>query len=325
MTGDKPGKRRGVGVVYACLGTAFILNAVFFTVNRLGAQQTAQASPGIAKASLLGGKQAAERFNLRIFKATDRIKLKGHLHSEDDHKTVLGVVKAAFPTSDLTDRIKIEENPTKTTLKVGSINFALKALTYMETGMAIVDGVSVSFDGEVETATAHEEFNKFINSSLPTGVILKSQNIKAPPKSFSWHAKLKDGNISIRGEVLSKENKKLLISRANALFKGMKLNDYIAVSLGASAKKGAPENWEEATLHSLEVLRLLKSGSIEMKGQTISVEGVAVNKGVIIAIDRLASKYPSGFSLASHVRLPSRKDSDATGVLAVPRATASER
>lgn len=325
MAGDKPGKRRGVGVVYACLGTAFILNAVFFTVNRLGAQQTAQASPGIAKASLLGGEQAAERFNLRIFKETDRIKLKGHLLSEEDHKTVLGVVKAAFPTTDLTDRLKIEENPTKTTLKVGSITFALKALTYMETGTAIVDGVSVSFDGEVETATAHDEIKKFIKSSLPTGVILKSQNIKAPPKSFFWHAKLKDGNISIRGAVLSKENKKSLIDRAHALFKGMKFSDYITISLGVSASEGAPENWEEATLHSLAVLRLLKSGSIEMKGQTISVEGVAVNKDVLIAIDRLASKYPSGFSLASHVRLPSRKDADATGVLAMPRATASER
>jgi hypothetical protein len=312
MAGDIPGKLREAGVVYACLGTAFVLSMIFFTVNRLGAQQTAQAS-------LVAPAEASQRFSLRIFKETDRIKLKGFLPSEEDHKTVLGLVKAAFPTTDLTDRTKIEEISTKTTLKVGSITFALKALTLMETGMANVDGVSVSFDGEVETASAHNQIREYLGSSLPTGVILKSQNIKAPPKSFSWRAEIKDKQISIKGAAPSKDSKKILQKRVGFLFKGMKLSDKTIVS------DGAPENWSKAALHSLTVLQLLKSGYIQIKGQTIRVEGVVDNKEKLIIIDGLASKYPSDFSLESHVSFPLQDDADASSVLAVPQATASER
>ncbi len=312
MAGDKPGKRRVARVVYACLGAAFVLTAIFIMVDRLGAQQIAKASTGVSA-------DAAQRFSLRIFKETDRLKIKGFLVSEEDHKTVLGLVKAAFPTTDLTDRIKIEEDATNATLKVGSINFALKALTFMETGVAVVDGASVSFDGEVGTATAHDEIREFIKSSLPTGVILKSQVIKAPPKSFSWRAEVQDRKISIRGEVPSLDSKELLQKQANSLFKGWVVSDYTAVS------EGAPEDWVKAATHSLAVLQLLKSGFVHIKGQTIRLEGVVDNKKKLIAIDRLASKYPSGFSLVSHVRFPLQNGADASGVLAVPQATASER
>ncbi|MEJ2227957.1 MAG: hypothetical protein P8Y67_06925 [Alphaproteobacteria bacterium] len=319
MAGDTPGKGRGAKIIYACLGTAFILNAAFFTADHLVAQQATFALASPAKVVDTVDPQVDKRFNLRIFKETDRIKLKGNLPTEEDHKTVLGLVKAAFPTTDLSDRIKLEEKTDKTTLKVGGITFALKALTHMETGMALVDDDSVSLEGKVETAAAHDEVRKFIRSSQPTGVVVKAENIQEPPKDFTWRAELKEKKIRILGEVPSKENREILQERVKMLFKGVQLSDQTAVS------EGAPENWAKAASHSLEVLQLLKSGFILMEGESIRVEGVATSEDKLIDIDRLASKYPSGFSLESHVKLPHRSDANAAGVLSLPHATALER
>lgn len=331
MAGDKPGGRHGALLAYACLGAAFVVNAIFFTVDRLGAEQVGGVSRGalminVAEAADL---EPATQFMLRIYKETDRVKLKGQLPSEEDHKTVLGLVKANFPSTDLVDRLKIAEGTAKTNMRVGSVSFALKALSYLQTGTANVDGASISLEGEVSADAIREEVLQFIKTTSPTGVTLKNVHIGTPPKSFIWRADLQDNQVRIIGPVPDENGRQAIRERARMLFSGVEIIDQTRVA------QGAPEGWTDAALHSLMVLQLLKSGYIQMTDQAIRVEGVATDEQNLVGVDVLADKFPSGFSLESHVDVPShtvpgtdnkptRADADG-GFLSIPQATAAER
>lgn len=318
-------------MAYACLGAAFVVNAIFFTVDRLGAEHNG----GFARGGLLidvaaaADLEPATQFVLKIHKDGDRVRLKGQLPSEEDYKTVLGLVKANFPSVDLVDRLKVVEGAGKTNMKVGSVSFALKALSYLKSGTANVDDTSISLTGDVTADAIREEALQFIKSTAPTGVTLKSVYIATPPKSFVWRATLQDGQVRITGPMPDESGRGAMIGRAQMLFTGREIVDLTSVA------DGAPEGWTDAAMHSLMVLQLLKSGYIEMTDQAIRVDGTATDEQNLVGVDVLADKFPSGFSLESHVDAPSHAVAEAAktpeqanaggGSLSIPQATASER
>jgi hypothetical protein len=307
MSGENPGKRHGALLVSGCLGAAFVFTAVFFIVtDQLAAEQKGQNAAGTPAVSDVGPVGAVTpAFTLRIRKEPHRIKLKGTMPSEEHHKTLLGLVKANFASIDISDRVKAAEGAVSSNVKVGGVNFALKVLSCLETGSAIVDNGSVTLDGVAATSTAYEEARKYADSGKPTGIEVKKLDIAPPPAELKWSAVYSGGHLSVTGVVAGEGEKKVLETTARELF-----GQEIKVSTGVA--ESAPENWMAAALHSLQLLRNLEWGSVKMTGQSIRVVGTAADEATLETVDALAVQYPRGFALESKVSA-AKRDSAPTG------------
>ncbi|NJM36200.1 MAG: hypothetical protein HC850_17590 [Rhodomicrobium sp.] len=300
MTGDKPGKRPSALCVFI-LGVGYLFSYTAINAAKAG-EAEAQHTDLIPQSEIVVQNEPADdqgpiTYSVRIFKEPDRIKLKGNLASEEDYKTLIGLVKANFPAVDLTDRLKVNEAAPDGEVKVGGLSFALKLLGYVETGQASVDDNGLSFEGSASTAVVLTEVKKLLENNKPTGVPLK--NIRIAPPAKSWFASVTpDGEVKISGVVPDEAGKQAVTKAAKDMFPSANVED------GTAVNANLPARWTKAAQHSLKLLRELTNGSVELTDQIIHLKGSAPDEGAISRIDKLAADLPSGFALKSEVSAP---------------------
>lgn len=309
MSGEKPGKRRGAVLAFASLFVAFLINAVIFAKDQPAAQQPAATTEETAAPENTATVALTSIYSVQIHRDQTRIKLRGQIASEDDHKTIVGLVKGNFASLDITDRIKVGKAAPRGNLQVGGMSFALKVLSYLEDGWASVDENSVSVDGAAGNSTLHPALQKTLNSERPAGVDVK---INITPSVF-WRGELIDGHLIFTGYVDAEKSKGVLTESAHDLFQSILIDNQTRVT------KSAPDEWMYVALHSLKVLRNLQRGEVHVKDRTIRIEGVVSNDDAMKAITTLADKYPRAFSLESNVVVERQK----SGLATIPMDDAS--
>jgi hypothetical protein len=240
-------------------------------------------------------------YSLRIYKEPDRIKLKGNMSSEEDYKTLLGLIKANFPSSSLSDRVEVNEKTANAEVKIGGLSFALKLLGHLETGNASMDNNGLSLEGSASTAVVLTEVIALIEKDKPTGVPIR--NIRIAPPEKSWHASVTDdGSVRLSGVTPSSESQKAIVQSARQKFSNFDIEDNTSVNTKLNAR------WTQAALRSLELLLLLDKGSVEVTEQSIHLKGAAPSETAVLSIDAIASNLPSGFALKSEVTAPAPHD-----------------
>jgi hypothetical protein len=318
MSGVTPAERRRH--CFACglavLGITALASPLGLRVDGAFAEQSA---------AVIGGSAAATTqpltYTIRVIKqGDDKLKLKGLVATKDDHRAVLGLVKASFPAADVTDRIKIADNPgpdaPRSDIKLGSISFALKALSYLQVGSARIDEETVSLSGSIENRVDYNEIKALIDTGRPTGIAVTEDIVE--PTSFAWRAEISEGKVRLTGAVPDSSDKKELESTVQKLFSGLEIADYTYVA------DGAPESWLDAAMHSLKVLKLLNSGYVILADHSVELDGHAKDEATLRKIDDLADRYPAGFALASKVSVPTLRAS-MFGAIAFPHALAVHR
>ena len=258
-------------------------------------------------------------YSLWIFKDPERIKLKGNMSSEEDYKTLIGMVKANFPATNLVDRVKIKENTLDGDVKIGGLSFALKLLGYLENGKAFVDDNGISLEGSASTAVVLTEVQEVLDNDKPTGVPLK--NVRIAPPEKAWHASVTPEKVvRIIGRVPSKDSQKVIANYVKQKFSDCYVSDNTEIN------DQLPDGWTQAAQKSLDLLALLDPGSVELTEQTIHLQGNASSEAAMKSIDEIAKHLPSGFALKSEVTAPALPFA---GVAAVPLvekpATTTER
>jgi OOP family OmpA-OmpF porin len=236
-------------------------------------------------------------YSLRIYKEPDRIKLKGSVSSEEDYKTLIGMVKATFPAIDLSDRIKVDDKAPDSDGEIRGLSFALKVLGYVETGQASVDNNGLSLDGAATTAVILTEVERLVKEDKPTGVPIKTLRV-APPKK-SWNASIKsEGVLRIKGVVASEQNKEELYQLALTKFSYLSIQDETVVD------KRLGDSWAKAARRSIEMLQVLDQGSVEVTEQMVHLRGNAPTQKALEFIDSIGTRLPSGVALKSEVSAP---------------------
>ena len=286
--------------VALCAAPALISSLVVRADRAAAEQYPAMADANTA--AIAGGAVAAKlpvTYSIRVIKqSSEKLKLKGLVATKDDHRTLLGLIKASFPSADVSDRIKIADGP-KADMKLGGISFALKALGYLQAGSAKIDEQGVSLSGDAESRAIYKEVKNLIDSGRPTGLAVKSE-ISEPKDSIAWRAEVAGGKVRLTGSVPDGGDKKELEAQVQKLFSGAEIVDNTYVVDGAPC----PETWLDAAMHSLKVLRLLNSGVVQLAEHSIRVDGHASDEATLRKIDDLADRYPAGFALESQVSVP---------------------
>jgi hypothetical protein len=303
MPGDKPVKRRGssFAVILSCCGCALWGSAGYEARAESAEPAQAEMIPqdDVVVRSGASGTNQPVTYSLRIYKNRDRFKLKGNMSSEEDYKTLLGLLKASFPSAGVTDRIEVKESATDSDVKIGGLSFALKLLGYLDKGQATVDDNGLTLEGAASTAVVLNEVRKLIDNDRPTGVPLK--NIRIAPPQKSWTISLTDnGTLKITGVVPDEAKKQAIAAAASKTLPECNIDD------STSVNSSIPDKWVDAAHHSLSILKVLSRGSVEITEDTIQLKGAAPNEVALKTIERLASEMPAGFSVHSEVTAPTR-------------------
>jgi hypothetical protein len=309
MSGEKPGKP-GTVLAFAGLGAVFIFSTILFVSDRLFAQE-----PFVALQKTQDVTASIAPCSFRIQKEENRIKLKGQTSTEEDHKILLGLVKANFASIYVADRIKPRSDDARTNINVGGVSFALKVLSLLDTGSASIDEKVIKLDGKAGTRALHAEVLEYIKSKQPNGITVKT-SITPPSKSFYWRAKFSDGQLDIDGAITAESDRQALDNGAHELFQNVNVVNQTGIV------EDLPENWADATLLSLQILRLLNSGVVEIADQSIQLEGLSPDEATLKKVEELTRQYPPGFALKSRISTPQRSGG---ALIDHPDATASVR
>lgn len=238
-------------------------------------------------------------YTVRIAKEPDRIKLKGSITSEEDYKTLIGLVKANFPSMTLSDRVKIEPDAPVPDVKIGGLSFALKVLGYVENGHAVYDDNGLLLEGAVDTAVVLDQVQELVEKEKPEGVSVKRLRISAP--DVSWRLQLNESNtIKISGIITSVEKKNEVLSKLRHIFPAHTIIDNCKIA------ENLPEHWSKSVDKSIEMLAYMDYGLIDVTETAINVKGHAGNKTKLNMLLQATKDVSTSVAVNSELSAPER-------------------
>ena len=288
--------------VLAVLGTAG-LQAGFAGATQLKAAHAWLLSPpdiAAAPAAVQVADKPAQHPAGYVWSATrieSGIRLRGSVPTDEDRRTLLGMVKAHFPDLEVEDRLKVVKGAPPTDQWLGAVSFGLKQLSHLKRGSARLLDVALKVDGEARSAADYAEVKKALAGPLPTGLTIAGENVKPPiADPFVFVADLGSNALSLSGSVPSESARKEVRDLSRQLFRRPGLDDRLELA------SGAPKNWDDAVAAALRALSQLESGKIALSGLAVTIEGVAPDKGTAVAVSyQLRRDLPSLFSTSESI------------------------
>jgi hypothetical protein len=225
------------------------------------------------------------------------IRLRGSVPSDDDRRTILGMVKAHFPDLEVEDRLKIVPGGPPQDQWLGAVSFGLKQLSHLKRGAARLLNITLRVDGEARSAGDYLEVKKALAGPLPTGLVIANANIRPPiADPFVFVADLGANALSLSGSVPSEDSRKQVRELSRQLFRRPGLDDQLQLA------SGAPKNWDHAVAAALRALSRLESGKIALSGLAVTIQGVAPDKGTAVAVSyQLRRDLPDLFSTSESI------------------------
>jgi hypothetical protein len=241
--------------------------------------------------------------------------LRGLVPSEDDRRTVLGMVKAHFADLGVEDRLRIAEGGPPREQWLGAVSFGLKQLSHLKRGSARLLNEGLKVDGEARSANDYAEVKKALAGPMPTGLTVLNDHVRPPlADPFVFTATLGPNALVLTGSVPSEQRRKDLKELARQLFERPMLDDQLQLA------SGSPKGWNEAVEASLRALSRLDSGKIAISGLALSIEGIAPDKGTAVAVSyQLKRDLPALFSSSESIKWKGADISGNASDMIVPR------
>lgn len=253
------------------------------------------AAPEAAKAEGEKPENGEKAYVSRIVKEGNAITLRGQVPSDDDRKTIQGVIAATFPGANIVDKAKVNPAVPGRDAWLAGMNFALRQLAKLEEGTAILRDDTVSFEGAAKTEQDFKLMQQKLREEVPNGVQLGNVELKPPSVSpFVWLAQMQPGSVSLSGHV-PLELDQDLFTYAKSIFGSFHVSNSMALALGA------PENWLDAAKLSLSILSLLQHGTVIVTDKVITVDGVLSAGHSREHVKALGAQVPEGFKLETSV------------------------
>jgi hypothetical protein len=249
------------------------------------------------------------------------VKLRGAIPSEEDRQTMLGMAKAHFPNLSIEQNLKIVEGGPPRDEWLGAVSFALKQLSHLKRGAVRLSNANLKVTGEATSAEDYTEVKRALAGSLPTGISLSGEDVRAPVVDpFVFRADLGRNALSLTGSVPSEDSRKEVHELSRQLFARPGLDDRLEVA------SGAPKDWDEAVSAALRALSRLESGRVAMSGLAVSIEGVAPDQVTAVDVSyKLRRDLPKIFSTSESIKWKEAKASQDMATEVIPRIKAFAR
>jgi hypothetical protein len=230
-------------------------------------------------------------------RSESEIRLRGQVPSEDVRTTVLGMIKASFPGLEVEDRMSVAQGAPPVDQWLGAVSFSLQQLARLKHGSVRLLNVDFRVEGEAASAQDLAEIQKAFGGTLPAGLTVIGNNVR-PPRAdpFVFVASRGPEAVALTGSVPNERTRKQLRDLSRQLFERSALDDKLELA------SGAPKNWNDAVVASLKALSRLESGKVSLTGQTLTIEGIAIDKVTAADIaSQLRRELPSMFSTSDKI------------------------
>ena len=227
-----------------------------------------------------------------------KITLRGHVPSEEDRQTALGMVKAQFPDLTIEDKVTVAQTDQPREQWLAAVSFGLQQLSHMSRGKVRLDEGALTVSGQALNAEEYGELKKALAGTLPAGLTLKGASVRPPVANpFVFKADLGPNVLSLAGSVPSEGARKTVRDLSRQLFARPGLDDRLEVA------SGAPKNWDKAVAAALRALSRLETGKVALSGVAVSIEGVAPDQGTAVAVShQLRRDLPERFSTSESIK-----------------------
>lgn len=229
-----------------------------------------------------------------------RLQLTGDVPSDGARRALLDTAKAAFPSTKITDNMRLARGSIDRDTWLSGAQFSLKTLAGLKRGEAELAALDISIRGEAATSQAYRNARMALAKQRPKGVGLAEEKIALPQaRPYVWNARKGGDGFVIEGYAPGDDVRGRLVARAKSLFGKMSFADRTDVAAGA------PDGWEKAISISLEQLAQLKSGEVAFNGRDLTFSGEAADEQVASAVRRtLKLDVPQNFKIVDRIRYP---------------------
>jgi osmotically-inducible protein OsmY len=264
------------------------------------------------------GSAGTDKDSAYIWSATrsgSTLRLRGQVPSEEDRRTVLGMVKAHFADLEVEDRLKVEEGGPPREQWLGAVSFGLKQLSHLKKGSARLLNAGIKVDGEARSGSDYAEVKKALSGPMPAGLTVLNDNVRPPfADPYVFSATLGPNALTLAGSVPNENVRKQLKDMSRRLFERPTLDDQLELA------SGAPKYLKDAIEASLRALSRLDSGKLTLSGVNLTIEGLAPDKGTAVAVSyQLKRDLPTLFSSSESIKWKESDISRNVGELIVPR------
>jgi hypothetical protein len=254
-----------------------------------------EAAPPVPADELSEATAQPKPFFSRLSREDGSITLRGDVPSDEDKKTIQGVIAATLPGLTFVDKARINENVPDRDVWLAGMNFALRQLAKLEKGRATLQNNEITLEGSARTEQDFKLMQQKLREEIPNGIVLAKSALKPPSVSpFVWLAQLQGGSVNLSGHVPLEADQDLFF-HARSIFGAFHVNNSMAWALGA------PKEWSEAAKISLSILNLLQQGTVILTDTVITVDGILAGPNTADQIQAMGNLLPRGFKLEANV------------------------
>lgn len=239
----------------------------------------------------------ADRYDWFVARRDGRVRLGGLVPNEKTRREIMGLARATFPSYEIVDRMTLARGAPSLDTWLGGVGFSLKQLALLKAGSVRLEMTEMTVVGEAFDAAGYRAVKTALATGLPPGISLKADRVEAPFASpYAWTARLADGQLEIRGAVMSEKVRDDLLTAARRAMPNAKLVD------ATQPARGEPEGWEAVARLLLRELARLEEGSVEIRDQNVTVNGTATKEATADDIRaKLKEGIPTAYRMADRI------------------------
>jgi len=243
-----------------------------------------------------------DRYDWTAVRRDGKIRLLGFAPNEKTRREIIGLTRATFPSYEIIDRMKLARGAPSIDTWLGGVGFGLKQLALLKTGSVRLELTQMTVSGEAFDTAGYRVIKTALATGLPPGISLKADRVEAPFASpYVWSARLGDGQIELRGAVISEKVRDDLLTLVRRAMPNAKPVD------GMQPARGEPEGWEAVVRVLLRELARLEEGSLEVRDQNVTITGVATMEATADDIRaKLKDGIPGAYRVADRIAFRER-------------------
>lgn len=231
-----------------------------------------------------------------------RIRLVGHVPNDETRAAIMGVVKAAFPKSEVDDKLEFARGAPDANVWLGGIGFALKQLGALKSGTVSIKDLGLTIEGEAAGFAEYKSVKGALRNNLPEGLKLVADSVQPPVASpYKWSAKRSGDQLVLSGNVPDEAMREQVFALAKKTYPKSAIVDRLETA------QGAPQGLAGVVRAAIEQLAALKSGEISLTDLQLSMTGEAPDEataGTVVGTMRTVAK---GFKVSDAVTFPKPK------------------
>ncbi len=228
------------------------------------------------------------------------ITLSGYVPNEKVRKSIIGVVKANFPKSQIHDRMELARGVPEGGAWLSGVSFGLQQLAAMKRGSVDLDNLDISLSGEASDVPAYKGIKTALRSGLPAGTKLISDKVTPPVVSpYVWGAQSTGSQVVLTGYAPSEKVREDLVAHAKAAFPKAKVSDRMDLA------DGALPSYPKAAMALIDQLAQLRSGEASIQASQVTISGMAEDEDTAGRVRQaLKSKVPGAYKTADTITFP---------------------